>query len=215
MRGEQATASTGPAARYIVPSYTERTSDGTRESNPYHKLYEERIVFLGAPVDDVSANDVMAQLLHLEAEDPDRDIWIYINSPGGSVTALMAIYDTMQYVRCDIATVCLGQATSAAAWLLAGGTPGKRLAVPHARVLIHQPESEGVQGQVSDIEIQAAEMQRLRKQLEVQLALHTGQTVERIHADLERETVLTAEQAKEYGIVDEVLAYRKLSAQRG
>jgi ATP-dependent Clp protease protease subunit len=201
-----------PQSRYVLPSYVERTSYGIKESNPYNKLYEERIIFLGVQVDDASANDVMAQLLHLEHEDPDRDITMYINSPGGSFTSLMAIYDTMQYVRPDIITACLGQAASAAAVLLAAGTPGKRLALPNARVLIHQPATEGAYGQVSDLEIQANEIQRVRKLMEVTLAKHTNRTPEQVREDVERDKILTAEQAREYGIVDEVLPYRKASA---
>jgi ATP-dependent Clp protease protease subunit len=198
-----------PQSRYVLPSYVERTSYGVKESNPYNKLYEERVIFLGVQVDDASANDVMAQLLHLEHEDPDRDITIYINSPGGSFTSLMAIYDTMQYVRPDIQTVCLGQAASAAAVLLAAGTQGKRMALPNARVLIHQPSTEGTYGQVSDLEIQANEIQRVRKLLEDTLAKHTNKTPEEVRADIERDKILTAQQALEYGIVDEVLPYRK------
>ena len=201
-----------PQSRYILPSYVERTSYGIKESNPYNKLYEERIIFLGVQVDDASANDVMAQLLHLESEDPDREIQIYINSPGGSFTALMAIYDTMQFVRPDIRTVCLGQAASAAAVLLAAGTKGKRAALPNARVLIHQPAMEGVHGQVSDLEIQANEIQRVRRLMETTLAKHTGKDVEEVRKDVERDKVLTAEEARDYGIVDEVFPYRKLSA---
>jgi ATP-dependent Clp protease protease subunit len=201
-----------PQSRYVLPSYVERTSYGIKESNPYNKLYEERIIFLGVQVDDASANDVMAQLLHLEHEDPDRDITMYINSPGGSFTSLMAIYDTMQYVRPDIVTACLGQAASAAAVLLAAGTPGKRLALPNARVLIHQPATEGSYGQVSDLEIQANEIQRVRKLMEDTLAKHTNRTPEQVREDVERDKILTAEQAREYGIVDEVLPYRKASA---
>src|SRR5437899_2228377 len=155
--------------RYVVPSYVERTSYGMKESNPYNKMFEERIIFLGVQIDDASANDVMAQLMVLESTDPDRDITIYINSPGGSFTALTAIYDTMQYVRPDIQTVCMGQAASAAAVLLAAGTPGKRMALPNARVLIHQPYSETGRGQVSDLEIAARELQRMRTQLEERL----------------------------------------------
>ena len=160
-----------PQARYILPSFIEHTSFGVKESNPYNKLFEERIIFLGVQVDDASANDIMAQLLVLESLDPDRDITMYINSPGGSFTSLMAIYDTMQYVRADIQTVCLGQAASAAAVLLAAGSPGKRLALPNARVLIHQPSLGGViQGQFSDLEIQAAEIERMRTLMETTLA---------------------------------------------
>jgi ATP-dependent Clp protease protease subunit len=200
-----------PQSRYILPSYVERTSYGIKESNPYNKLYEERIIFLGVQVDDASANDVMAQLLHLEHEDPDRDITIYINSPGGSFTSLMAIYDTMQFVRPDIQTVCLGQAASAAAVLLAAGTAGKRLALPNARVLIHQPATEGTYGQVSDLEIQANEIQRVRRLLETTLAKHTKKSPEEVRRDIERDKILTAEEAKTYGIIDEVLPYRKAS----
>jgi ATP-dependent Clp protease, protease subunit len=202
-----------PQSRYVLPSYVERTSYGVKESNPYNKLYEERVIFLGVQIDDASANDVMAQFLHLEHEDPDRDITVYINSPGGSFTSLMAIYDTMQYVRPDIQTVCLGQAASAAAVLLAAGTPGKRMALPNARVLIHQPSTEGTYGQVSDLEIQANEIQRVRKLLETTLAKHTNKSPEEVRADIERDKILTAEQALEYGIVDEVLPYRKGSAE--
>ncbi|MBK1786403.1 ATP-dependent Clp protease proteolytic subunit [Prauserella cavernicola] len=201
-----------PHSRYVLPSYVERTSYGIKESNPYNKLYEERIIFLGVQVDDASANDVMAQLLHLEHEDPDRDITMYINSPGGSFTALMAIYDTMQYVRPDITTACLGQAASAAAVLLAAGTKGKRLALPNARVLIHQPATEGTYGQVSDLEIQANEIQRVRRLMEVTLAKHTNKTPDEVKADIERDKILTPEAAKEYGIIDEVLPYRKASS---
>jgi ATP-dependent Clp protease protease subunit len=200
-----------PQSRYILPSYVERTSYGIKESNPYNKLYEERVIFLGVQVDDASANDVMAQLLHLEHEDPDRDITIYINSPGGSFTSLMAIYDTMQFVRPDIQTVCLGQAASAAAVLLAAGTTGKRLALPNARVLIHQPATEGTYGQVSDLEIQANEIQRVRRLLETTLAKHTKKSPDEVRLDIERDKILTAEEAKEYGIIDEVLPYRKAS----
>ncbi|MFO7193881.1 MULTISPECIES: ATP-dependent Clp protease proteolytic subunit [Thermocrispum] len=201
-----------PQSRYVLPSYVERTSYGIKESNPYNKLYEERVIFLGVQVDDASANDVMAQLLHLEHEDPDRDIVLYINSPGGSFTSLMAIYDTMQFVRPDIQTYCLGQAASAAAVLLAAGTEGKRFALPNSRVLIHQPSTQGTYGQVSDLEIQANEIQRVRSLLEHTLAKHTHKSPEEIRADIERDKILTAEQALEYGIVDEVLQYRKGSA---
>jgi len=205
-------APTVPQSRYILPSYVERTSYGVKESNPYNKLYEERVIFLGVQVDDASANDVMAQLLHLEHEDPDRDILLYINSPGGSFTSLMAIYDTMQFVRPDIQTYCLGQAASAAAVLLAAGTPGKRFALPNSRVLIHQPATEGTYGQVSDLEIQANEIQRVRRQMEVILAKHTNKDPDQIRKDIERDKILTAEEAMKYGIIDEVLPYRKASA---
>ncbi|HJC86035.1 MAG TPA: ATP-dependent Clp protease proteolytic subunit [Candidatus Corynebacterium faecigallinarum] len=203
-----------PTSRYILPSFVEHSSWGAKESNPYNKLFEERIIFLGTQVDDASANDIMAQLLVLEGLDPDRDITMYINSPGGSFTALMAIYDTMQYVRPDIVTVCLGQAASAAAVLLAAGTKGKRAALPNARVLIHQPATQGTQGQVSDLEIQANEIERMRRLMESTLAQHTGQTEEQIRKDTDRDKFLTAEGAKEYGIVDQVFEYRKLSAQK-
>jgi ATP-dependent Clp protease protease subunit len=202
-----------PNSRYVLPSFVERTSYGIKESNPYNKLFEERIIFLGVQIDDASANDVMAQLLVLESTDPDRDIIMYINSPGGSFTALTAIYDTMQFVRPDIQTVCMGQAASAAAVLLAAGTPGKRMALTHSRVLIHQPSggTEGTQ-QVSDLEITANEILRMRALLEDILARHTGQTVERIKNDIERDKILTADEAKEYGVVDEVLSTRKLNS---
>lgn len=203
-----------PTLRYILPSFVEHSSWGAKESNPYNKLFEERIIFLGTQVDDASANDIMAQLLVLEGLDPDRDITMYINSPGGSFTALMAIYDTMQYVRPDIVTVCLGQAASAAAVLLAAGTKGKRAALPNARVLIHQPATQGTQGQVSDLEIQANEIERMRRLMESTLAQHTGQTEEQVRKDTDRDKFLTAEGAKEYGIVDQVFEYRKLSAQK-
>ncbi|MDK8869664.1 ATP-dependent Clp protease proteolytic subunit [Corynebacterium macclintockiae] len=203
-----------PEMRYILPSFVEHSSYGAKESNPYNKLFEERIIFLGTQVDDASANDIMAQLLVLEGLDPDRDITMYINSPGGSFTSLMAIYDTMQYVRPDVQTVCLGQAASAAAVLLAAGTPGKRAALPNARVLIHQPATGGVQGQVSDLEIQAKEIERMRKLMEETLSRHTGKTAEQVRIDTDRDKILTAQEAKEYGIVDQVFDYRKLSAQK-
>ena len=202
-----------PDMRYILPSFVEHSTYGAKESNPYNKLFEERIIFLGTQVDDASANDIMAQLLVLEGLDPDRDITMYINSPGGSFTSLMAIYDTMQYVRPDVQTVCLGQAASAAAVLLAAGTPGKRAALPNARVLIHQPASGGVQGQVSDLEIQAKEIERMRTLMEKTLARHTGRTEDQVRIDTDRDKILTAEEAKEYGIIDQVFEYRKLSAQ--
>lgn len=200
-----------PQSRYILPSFLEQSAYGTKESNPYNKLFEERIIFLGAQVDDTSANDIMAQLLVLESQDADRDITMYINSPGGSFTSLMAIYDTMQYVRPDVSTVCLGQAASAAALLLAAGAPGKRAALPNARVLIHQPATQGIQGKVSDLEIQAAEIERMRTLMDETLARHTGQTAEQIRIDTDRDKILTAEQAKDYGIIDQVFDYRKLN----
>ncbi|MGW5644579.1 ATP-dependent Clp protease proteolytic subunit [Saccharopolyspora sp. NPDC003752] len=201
-------------SRYVLPSFVERTAYGVKESNPYNKLFEERIIFLGVQVDDASANDVMAQLLFLESDDPDREIQIYINSPGGSFTALMAIYDTIQYVRPDVRTICLGQAASAAAVLLAAGTKGKRQALPNSRVLIHQPSVEGIQGQVSDLEIQAAEVLRMRDLLETTLARHTNRSVDQIREDIDRDKILTADQAAEYGLIDEVVPYRKLSTQK-
>jgi ATP-dependent Clp protease protease subunit len=203
-----------PQSRYVLPSFVERTSYGVKESNPYNKLFEERIIFVGVQIDDASANDVMAQLLYLESVDPDRDIIMYINSPGGSFTSLMAIYDTMQFARPDVQTYCLGQAASAAAVLLAAGTPGKRFALPNSRILIHQPAMEGVYGQVSDLEIQANEIQRVRRLMESTLARHTNRDAEQIRSDIERDKILTADEARDYGIVDEVLPYRKLSASR-
>jgi ATP-dependent Clp protease protease subunit len=200
-----------PQSRYVLPRFVERTSQGYREYDPYAKLFEERIIFLGVQVDDASANDVMAQLLTLESMDPDRDIQIYINSPGGSFTALTAIYDTIQFVKPDVQTICMGQAASAAAVLLAAGTPGKRLALPNARILIHQPALEGSGGQASDVEIIANEVLRMRAKLEDMLARHTGQDIEIIRRDIERDKILTAEAAKEYGIVDEVISSRKTS----
>jgi ATP-dependent Clp protease, protease subunit len=199
-------------SRYIIPSFVERTTYGVKEMNPYNKLFEERIIFLGVQIDDASANDVMAQLFTLESIDPERDISIYINSPGGSYTAMTAIYDTMQFVRCDIQTVCIGQAASAAAVLLAAGTPGKRAALPHSRILIHQPATEGGYGQASDIEIQANEILRIREEMEEILATHSGQDVEKVRRDIERDRFLTAAEAKTYGLVDDIIASRKKRA---
>ncbi|MEV2276745.1 ATP-dependent Clp protease proteolytic subunit [Nocardiopsis sp. NPDC049922] len=204
-------ASMAPQSRYVLPSYVERTSYGVKEMNPYNKLFEERIIFVGVQIDDTSANDLMAQLITLEQLDSERDIQMYINSPGGSFTSLMAIYDTMQFVRPDIQTVCIGQAASAAAILLAGGTKGKRGALPNSRILIHQPATEGMHGQASDIEIQANEITRIRTQLETTLARHTGRTPEQVSQDIERDKILTADEAVEYGIIDFVLPYRKAS----
>ncbi|MEV0459547.1 ATP-dependent Clp protease proteolytic subunit [Catellatospora methionotrophica] len=201
--------------RYIIPSFIERTSYGTKETNPYNKMFEDRIIFLGVQVDDASANDVMAQLLVLEASDPDRDITMYINSPGGSFTAMTAIYDTMQFVRPDIQTVCLGQAASAAAVLLAAGTPGKRLALPNSRIIIHQPATEGGYGQGSDIEIQAREIMRMRSQLEEMLARHSGKDAAQVKKDIDRDKILTAGEALEYGLVDSVMTSRKKSLMAG
>jgi len=195
-------------ARYVLPTIEEKTAYGFKRLDPYTKLFEERIIFLGQPIDDTVANDVMAQLLTLESMDPDRDIMMYINSPGGSFTALTAIYDTMQFVRPDVMTICLGQAASAAAILLAGGAKGKRMALEHARILIHQPSSEGG-GQGSDIEIQAREILRMRALLEEMLAKHSTKTTEEIAKDIERDKILTAAEAVEYGLIDQVLASRK------
>jgi ATP-dependent Clp protease protease subunit len=204
-------ASADAEGRYVLPSFEERTAYGFKRQDPYAKLFEDRIIFLGVQVDDASADDVMAQLLVLESMDPDRDIQMYINSPGGSFTALTAIYDTMQYVKPDVQTICLGQAASAAAVLLAAGAPGKRLALPNARVLIHQPALGGQgQGQASDIEIQAAEIMRMREWLEQTLALHSNRTAEQVHVDIDRDKILTARQALEYGLIDQVLESRKL-----
>ena len=199
-----------PGSRYIMPSFTERTSYGYKQMDAYSKLFEDRIVFLGVQVDDASADDVMAQLLVLESQDPDRDITMYINSPGGSFTAMTAIYDTMQYVRPQIQTVVLGQAASAAAVILAGGTPGKRLALPNARVLIHQPSSgDSGHGQASDIEIQAKEIARLREWLEETLSKHSNKSVDEVRKDIDRDKILTANEALEYGLIDQVLTSRK------
>lgn len=204
---------TGPTARYVLPEFTERTSQGVRTLDPYSKLLSERIVFLGTPIDDTAANDVMAQLIHLEHAAPEQAVSLYINSPGGSFTAMTAIYDTMQFVTCPIETVCLGQAASAAAVLLAAGHPGRRLALPGARVLIHQPSfSEPVQGQITDLALQAEEMLRTRERLEELLARHTGRPRERIAADIERDKILDAEAAVAYGLVDGLTRGRKTGA---
>ena len=195
----------------LVPMVIEQTSRGERAYDIYSRLLKDNIIFLGTPIDDGVANVVMAQLLHLESEDPDRDISLYINSPGGSFTALTAIYDTMNFVRPDIQTICMGQAASAAAVLLAAGTKGKRYALEHARILIHQP-SGGGEGQSSDIEIQAREILRMRALLEEMIARHSGRQVEQIRSDIERDKILTAREAVDYGLVDEVIQTRKLSA---
>jgi ATP-dependent Clp protease protease subunit len=195
-------------SRYVLPTIEERTSYGYKRLDPYTKLFEERIIFLGQGIDDTVANDVMAQILTLESMDPDRDIIMYINSPGGSFTALTAIYDTMQFVRPDVMTICLGQAASAAAVLLAGGTKGKRYALEHSRILIHQPYSEGG-GQGSDIEIQAKEILRMRNLLEEILARHSNRSVEEIEKDIERDKILTAQEAVDYGLIDQILSSRK------
>ena len=201
-----------PQARYVMPQFEERTAYGFKRSDPYTKLFEDRIIFLGVQVDDASADDVMAQLLVLESQDPDSLITMYINSPGGSFTAMTAIYDTMQYIKPEIQTVCLGQAASAASVLLAAGSPGRRLALPNARVLIHQPALAGQGGyaQASDIEVQANEIDRMREWMDNPLARHSKRTAEQIHADTQRDKILTAEEAKEYGLIDQVLQSRKI-----
>ncbi len=202
-----------PSSRYILPSFEERTSYGIKRLDPYTKLFEDRIIFLGVQVDDASADDVIAQLIVLESQDPDRDILMYINSPGGSFTAMTAIYDTMQYIRPDVQTFVIGQAASAAAVLLGAGAKGKRYALPNARILIHQPAVEGGGGQASDVEIQANEIFRMRTWLEDTIALHSGRSPEQVRLDIERDKILSAEQAKEYGLIDEVLPSRKASAE--
>jgi ATP-dependent Clp protease, protease subunit len=201
---------TRPFARYVLPEFTERTSSGLRTQDPYSKLLEERIVFLGTPVDDTSANDVMAQFMYLEHKDPDQDISLYINSPGGSFSAMSAIYDTMQFVSCDVETICLGQAGATGAVLLAAGTAGKRFALPGARVVIHQPTlPEPVEGQTSDLAIQADELVRVRARLEEMLARHTGRDREQVAEDIERDKILTAQEALEYGLVDRIIPNRR------
>ena len=194
---------------YLVPIVIEQTNRGERSFDIYSRLLKERIIFLGTPIEDQVANLIMAQLLHLESDDPDKDINLYINSPGGDITSLFAIYDTMQFIRCDVSTVVMGQAASAAAVLLAAGARGKRFALPHSRVLIHQPHG-GAQGQAVDIEIQAKEILRYRQLLDQILAEHTGQSIEKVKADTDRDFIMTSEQAKEYGIIDEVFAPRKM-----
>ena len=198
-----------PAMDYYIPQWEERTSYGMRRIDPYTKLFEDRIIFLGTPISDDISNAVMAQLLCLQQMDAERDIEIYINSPGGSFTALTAIYDTMRYIKPDVRTVCLGQAASAAAVILAAGTKGKRLALPNSRILIHQPATEGGYGQSSDIEIQAREILRIRALMEQMLAEDTGKSTDEVSRDIERDKYLTAEQALEYGIIDEVLTSLK------
>jgi ATP-dependent Clp protease protease subunit len=195
---------------YLVPVVVEQTSRGERSFDIYSRLLKERIVFLGTPIDDNVGNLIMAQLLHLESDDPEKDINLYINSPGGDITALFAIYDTMQFVRNDIATICLGQAASAAAVLLLAGTRGKRFALPHSRVLLHQPHG-GAQGQAVDIEIQAKEIIRYRRLLDELIAKHTGQNLEKVSKDTDRDYILTAEEAVAYGVVDEVISSRKVA----
>ena len=196
---------------YVVPTVFEQTSRGERVFDIYSRLLKDRIIFLGTPIDDTVANLIMAQLLHLESDDPDKDVFLYINSPGGSITSLFAIYDTMQYIRPDVNTVCMGMAASAAAVLLAGGAKGKRFALPHARVMLHQPHG-GVQGQASDIEIQARLIVEMREQLNEILAEHTGQDLEKIAMDTERDYWMLADQAKDYGVVDAILTRQELSA---
>jgi ATP-dependent Clp protease protease subunit len=199
-----------PIYNYIVPTVIEQTNRGERAFDIYSRLLKDRIVFLGTPIDDTVANLIMAQLLHLESEDADKDINLYINSPGGEITGLFAIYDTMQFIKPEIATYCMGQAASAAAVLLAAGTKGKRHALPHARILLHQPYS-GAGGQASDIEIQAKEITRMRELLERVLAHHTGQSVEKVRKDTDRDFIMNADEAKDYGIVDEVILTRELA----
>ncbi|MFY9587701.1 MAG: ATP-dependent Clp endopeptidase proteolytic subunit ClpP [Actinomycetota bacterium] len=193
---------------YMVPIVVEQTNRGERSFDIYSRLLKERIVFLGTEVDDTVANLIMAQLIHLEAEDPSKDISIYINSPGGSITALFAIYDTMQYIKPDVSTLCMGQAASAAAVLLAAGNKGKRYALPHSRILIHQPHGQAG-GQAVDIEIQAREILRYRRLLDELLAQHTGQTLEKVSKDTDRDFIMTADEAKAYGIVDEIITTRE------
>ena len=200
---------------YFIPQWEERTSYGMRRIDPYTKLFEDRIIFLGTPITDEIANAVMAQLLCLQAMDSDRDISIYINSPGGSFTALTAIYDTIRYIKPDVQTVCLGQAASAAAVLLAAGTPGKRLALPNSRIIIHQPATEGTYGQSSDIEIQANEILRLRALLEKMISDASGKSLEEVSRDIERDKFLTADQAIEYGLIDDVLQSLKAPVPAG
>jgi ATP-dependent Clp endopeptidase proteolytic subunit ClpP len=200
----------GPHSRYVTPSFIERTSWGTREMTPFNKLFEDRIVFLGTPVDDTSANDVTAQLIALEGMDPDRPVSLYINSPGGSLTSMLAIHDTMQYIKPEIETTCVGQAASAAAILLAAGTRGRRAALARSRILLHEPSLEGVvRGQSSDMEIAAREVLRLREQMTLILAESTGRDPDEVTRDLDRERYFTAEQAKEYGLIDQVLTTRE------
>ena len=197
-------------SNYLVPTVVEQTNRGERAFDLYSRLLKENIVFLGTPIDDTVANLICAQLLHLESENPDRDISLYINSPGGDINSLFAIYDTMQYIKPDLTTICFGQAASAAAVLLAAGTKGKRLALPHSRILIHQPYA-GAEGQVSDIELASREIQRLKTQLEEVLARHTGQSAEKVHDDTDRDFVMTADEARDYGIIDEVIDSRSLT----
>ncbi|MFC9220065.1 ATP-dependent Clp protease proteolytic subunit [Streptomyces hygroscopicus] len=199
-----------PTARYVLPEFTERTSSGTRTMDPYSKLLSERIVFLGTPIDDTAANDVIAQLIHLEHAAPGQDISLYINSPGGSFGAMTAVYDTMRFITCDIETICLGQAASSAAVLLAAGTPGKRLALPGSRILIRQAAfGEPVEGTTSDLQIQAEELRRTQAMLEEMLVRHTGRSAERIRSDLDRDKIFDAAGAVAYGLVDKITQSRK------
>ena len=202
-------------SNYYVPNVTETTSRGERVYDLYSRMLKDNIIFLGTPIDDTIANLICAQLIHLESENPDKDINIYINSPGGDITALFAIYDTMQFIKNDIATICLGQAASAAAVLLAAGTKGKRLALPHARILLHQPYGQVGYWQVTDLEIAAREILRMRDLLEIILSRHTGQSIERVHADTDRDFVMEAQEAKEYGMIDEVISTRQLADRSG
>ncbi len=199
------------AENYVIPTVFEQTSRGERYFDIYSRLLKDRIIFLGTPIDDTIANLIMAQLLHLESEDPDKDIFLYINSPGGSITSLFAIYDTMQYIKPDVNTVCMGMAASASAVILAGGAEGKRYGLPHARVMLHQPHG-GTQGQASDIEIQARLIVQMREQLNEILAQHTGQSLDKIAQDTERDYWMLAEEAKKYGVIDGVLTRRELAA---
>jgi ATP-dependent Clp protease protease subunit len=198
-----------PPRNYLVPTVVEQTNRGERAFDLYSRLLKENIIFIGTPIDDTIANLICAQLLHLESENPDKDINLYINSPGGDINALFAIYDTMSYIKPDITAICFGQAASAAAVLLAAGAKGKRMALPHARILIHQPYA-GAQGQASDIELIAKEIARMKSSLEEVLAYHTGQPVEKIAADTDRDFVMSAQEAKEYGIIDEVIDTRNV-----
>jgi ATP-dependent Clp protease protease subunit len=200
-----------PIRNYLVPTVIEQTNRGERAFDIYSRLLKERIIFLGTPVDDAVANLLVAQLLHLESDDPEKDISIYVNSPGGEITGLFAIYDTMQFIKPDVSTICVGQAASAAAVILASGATGKRYALPHARILIHQPHG-GAQGQAVDIEIQAKEIVRMRELLDNLLAHHTGQSIEKVGADTDRDFIMSAPEAKEYGIIDEVITNRELAA---
>ena len=197
---------------FYIPYVTEQTARGPETRTVFDRLLKDRIIFLGTPIDDVVSNIVIAQLLHLESEDPDKDISIYINSPGGSFTAMTAIYDTMKFIQPDVQTVCLGQAASAAAILLAAGTPGKRMALPNSRILIHQPYTEGTYGQSSDIEIQANEILRMRELLEKMISDHSGKSIDEVSRDIERDKILTAQGAIEYGLIDSVLESLKTPA---